>query len=258
MTSTPAQTFEPDARAIPFADEGEGPAVVLLPGQGLNIESLGTLAHVLVEEGFRIVRVGVRRPDAGASVTLHDLAQDVVDVLDGIGLGSFWVGGHAFGGALARTVALDHHDRVEGIMLLGVQTPEPLSAEAERALGTAFSDASEEDTLAAVRLLAGDAVDTSFAARVLALGRDRGAAKVQSAALRATPAQEWTPLAPSLPVLILQGTDDRVTVPADADRLQSSAADRVSLARIDGGGYLFALTHPGEIGMQVEDYLAWD
>jgi pimeloyl-ACP methyl ester carboxylesterase len=255
---TALQTFEPDARAIPFADEGEGPAVVLLPGRGLNIGSLGTLAHVLVEEGFRIVRVGVRRADAAASLTLHDLAQDVVDVVGHLGLATAWIGGHGFGGTLARTVALDHHDLVEGIMLLGVESPEGPSEEAAAALQTAFSDAADLDASGALRVLAGDSVDLQFAQRVFSLGRDLAAERVQSAALAATPAGDWTPLAPSLPVLILQGTDDRVTVPANGDSLQASAPDRASLARIDGGGHLFVMTHPGEIGMQVEDYLAWD
>lgn len=257
MTLPTPQTFEPDGRDIPFVEEGEGPAIVLLPARGLGIASLGTLAHVLAEEGFHVVRVGVRTADT-ANVTLHDLAQDVVDVLGALGMSSAWIGGHAFGGALARTVALDHPDLVEGLLLLGVEDPEPVPADAARALETALSDAAEDDMLDAMRVLAGEGIDTGFARTVFTLGRDRAADAVQSAALAATPVAEWQALAPSLPVLILQGTDDRVTVPANAERLQASASDRASLARIPGGGYLFALTHPGEIGMEVEDYLAWD
>jgi pimeloyl-ACP methyl ester carboxylesterase len=52
---------------------------------------------------------------------MHDLAQDVVDVMDHIGLGHAWVGGHAFGGSVARAVSLDHIDRVGGVLLLGVE-----------------------------------------------------------------------------------------------------------------------------------------
>ncbi|MGP3536214.1 alpha/beta fold hydrolase [Microbacterium sp. RD1] len=254
MTPSPLQTFEPDARAIPFADEGEGPVLVLLPGRGLGIASLGTLAHVLEEEGFRVVRVGVRR-SSEEGLTLHDLARDVVDVLDALSIESAFVGGHGFGGALARTIALDEPDRAEGVLLLGVESAEPVSDDAEQALRAAFE---EEQPLEAMRMLAGESVDPAFAWSVFSHVRDVHAEPVQRAAIANTPVQEWSPLAPSLPALILQGSDDRVTVPANGDALQASAADRASAARIDGGGYLFILTHPGEIGMQVEDYLAWD
>ena len=255
MTLATPQTFEPDGRAIPFVDEGEGPAVVLLPGRGLNISYLGTLAHVLVEEGFRIVRIGSRRPVSDAAVTMHDLAQDVVDVLDQLSLDSAWIGGHAFGGAVARTVALDHPDRTEGILLLGVEGGEPVAADVAEALQAAFADAAP---LEAMPVLAGGTVDPTWAWNVFSRAREGAVEPMQTAALAATAEEEWVPLAPSLPVLILQGTDDRVTVAANGDRLQASAADRASAARIDGGGYLFPMTHPGEIGMQIEDYLAWD
>ncbi|QEW03609.1 alpha/beta fold hydrolase [Microbacterium lushaniae] len=258
MTVATPQTFEPDGRAIPFVDEGEGPVVVLLPGRGLNISYLGTLAHVLVEEGFRIVRIGSRTPAPDAAVTMHDLAQDVVDVLDRLSLDSAWVGGHAFGGAVARTVALDHPDRTEGILLMGVEGTEPLAADVVQALQAAFTEAAGPAPLDAMPVLAGGSVDPTWAWNVFSRARESAVEPMQTAALAATPSDEWMRLAPSLPVLILQGTEDRVTVPANGDQLQASAADRASAARIDGGGYLFPMTHPGEIGMQIEDYLAWD
>ena len=157
--------------------------------------------------------------------------------------------------AVARTVALDHPDRTEGILLMGVEGTEPLGDDAAQALQAAFADAAPRE---AMPVLAGDGVDPTWAWNVFSRARERAVEPMQTAALAAAAEEEWVPLAPSLPVLILQGTDDRVTVPANGDRLQASAADRASAARIDGGGYLFPMTHPGEIGMQIEDYLAWD
>ncbi len=252
------QIFEPDGRAIPFVEEGEGPvAIVLLPAQGMGVGYLGTLTHVLEEEGFHLVRIGPRAA-TDAVLTLHDLAQDVVDVLDHLGLRSAYLAGHAFGGALARTVALDHHDRVEGLLLLGVQSTEPLAAEASAALETAFSDADEPEQLAAMRVLAGERLGAELVWNAFSRSRDAAAARMQAAALEATPEAEWTTLADSLPILVLQGTEDRVTPVGNGDALQATAPERASAARIDGGGHLFVLTHAGELGMQIEDYLAWD
>lgn len=228
MSITERQIFEPDGRAVPYADEGAGPALVLLPARGLDITYLGTLASVLVEEDFRVVQVGSRQPGT-AGLTMHDLAQDVVDVMDHLGIDHAWIGGHAFGGAVARTVALDHHDRANGVLLLGVEgsQPEPPS---------------------------GDTPDHDFLARA----RDAAVDELQAAALAATPEAEWAGVAPGLPALIIQGTEDRITPTANGERLQASAPDRASVVRIDGGGHLFVSTHAGHTAAVIEDYLDWD
>ncbi|GEP48658.1 alpha/beta hydrolase [Microbacterium saccharophilum] len=228
MSITERQIFEPDGRAIPYVDEGTGPALLLLPARGLDITYLGTLASVLVEEDFRVVQVGARRPGADA-LTMHDLAQDVVDVMDHLGVEHAWIGGHAFGGAVARTVALDHHDRANGVLLLGVDAGETESS-------------------------SGSVPDHEFLARA----RDTAIDAVQAAALAATPEPEWAAIAPGLPALIIQGTDDRITPAAGGRRLQASAADRATLVDIDGGGHLFVSTHAGHTAAVIEDYLDWD
>jgi pimeloyl-ACP methyl ester carboxylesterase len=191
MTET--QIFEPDGRAIRYAVEGNGPAVVLIAGRALAIDYLGTLAHLLAEEDFRVLRVassGLSSEDDG-DVSLHDLARGVVDVMDHVGVKDAWLGGHAFGGSIARAVALDHHDRVNGVLLLGVE--------------------------------AGDLT-----------------------------------LAEGLPVLVIQGSADDITPPANGEALLASAPDRVSVVSIDGGGHLFPSENVGATSWAIEDYLDWD
>ena len=222
MTDT--QTFEADSRAIPYVDEGNGPAVVLLPAEGLSVSYLDTLATVLVEEDFRVLRVGARRPGVDPA-TIDDLARDVVDVMDAVGISDAWIGGHAFGGAVARTVSLDHPDHVNGVLLLGVATPQdPSSALAE------------------------------FPAEA----RDDDAASVQAAARTAAGAEAWTALAPGVPVLVIQGTDDAIAPATGGEALQAAGPDRVSVVTVDGGGYAFPYTHVGATSWAIEDYLDWD
>lgn len=228
MSITEREIFEPDGRAIPYSDEGAGPALVLLPARGLDITYLGTLASVLVEEDFRVVQVGSRR-SADGPITMHDLAQDVVDVMDRLGIDHAWIGGHAFGGAVARTVALDHHDRANGVLLLGVEAATPESA----------SDPTPEHEF-------------------LARARDAAIDAMQAAALAATPEAEWATVAPGLPALIIQGSDDAITPTANGEQLQASAPDRASVVSIDGGGHLFLSTHAGHTAAVIEDYLDWD
>lgn len=224
------ETFEPDGRAIPYLDEGTGPALVLVPGRGLNVTVFGALASALVEEDFRIVRIGTRRPQADAAVTVADLARDVVDVMDHLGVEDAWVGGHAFGGTVARAVSLAHTDRVNGVLLLAVEGHDDL----------------DEDALAVLH------------AQIADSARDADAEPVQRAARAAMTAAERSALAPGIPVLAIQGGADALTPPANGEALQAGAPDRVSVVTIEGGGHLFLATRAGETSWAIEDYLDWD
>lgn len=185
--------FEPDGRAVPYVYEGgeDGPALVLIPGRGMEGGALGSVSHILSEEGFRVLRVGSRTTADGVDVALADWADDVIAVMDHIGLGDAWIGGHGAGSTVARTVVAAHSERADGLLLLGVED-----------------------------------VDI--------------------------------PLAAALPVLIIQGTDDDTTPPANAEKLQASAPDRASIASLSGAGHLFPMTHPVDTAMIIEDYLDWD
>lgn len=69
---------------------------------------------------------------------------------------------------------------------------------------------------------------------------------------------EDIPLAPLMPVLIIQGADDDITPPAHGERLQATAPERASVKRIDGAGHRFPLTHPIPTAFIIEEYLDWD
>ena len=185
MTET--QIFEPDGRAIPYAEEGEGPIkLVLIPEPGQGGDALGVVAHYLVEEaGFHVVRIGSRADSDDVPV------EERVAVMADLGFDHTWVGGHGSGGTVARALVAAHPDRVGGLLLLGVE---------------------EADV----------------------------------------------PLAPAIPVLIIQGSDDDVTPPANGERLAATAPERASVTTIAGGDHLFPLSHVFETAVAIEEYLDWD
>ena len=189
MTDT-TQIFEPDGRAIPYVVEGDGPIGLVLiaePGQ----DALGVVGHYLAEEaGFHVVRIGYRAGSSGR-LAAAEHAEDVIAVMDHLGLDHSWIGGHGFGGTVARAAVAAHHERANGLLLLGVE---------------------DEDI----------------------------------------------PLAPVIPVLIVQGADDEVTPRANGESLQATAPERASVKNLDGAGHLFPLTHPVETAVIVEEYLDWD
>ncbi|MFT4156419.1 MAG: alpha/beta hydrolase [Microbacterium sp.] len=188
MTDT--QIFEPDGRAIPFVDEGDGPVkLVLIQEQGLAADVLGVVAHYLAEEaGFHVLRIGHRNDAASAS--FDDRVADVLAVIDHVGIEDAWIGGHGFGGTLARALVTAHTERANGLLLLGVED-----------------------------------VDI--------------------------------PVAPAIPVLIVQGSDDTVTPQVNAEQLHSTVPERASIKPIPGD-HLFPMHHPIETAVVIEEYLDWD
>ena len=122
MTQT--KIFEPEGRSVPYVDEGDGPALVLTVGGPLEADSLAVVSHILVDQGFRIVRVGARADAERTLESASELAKDALAVIDHVGLGDTWVGGHGFGGTVARLVAADHGHRIDGLLLLGVEDVE--------------------------------------------------------------------------------------------------------------------------------------
>ncbi len=194
---------------------------MLIPGQGLNISYLKGLAHSVAQADFRVVLIGSRRSSADDAASMQDLAQDVIDVMDHLGVEHAWVGGHAFGGSVARFVSVDHHDRVNGVLLLGVEGEVPAAPFTE--VPERFRDADVEIVQRAAR-------------------------------------ETWQvpPLAPDVPVLVIHGTEDPITPPANGEDLQASAPERVSVVRIEGGGQLFPVMQVGATSWAIEDYLDWD
>lgn len=188
MTDT--QIFEPEGRAIPFVDEGDGPVkLVLIQEYGLAADVLSIVGHYLAEEaGFHVLRVG-HRADA-VELSFDDRVSDALAVIDHVGLQDTWFGGHGFGGTVARALVAAHPDRANGLLMLGVE------------------DADIE-------------------------------------------------LPPALPVLIIQGDGDTVTPLANAEHVQSSAPERVSIKTVQGD-HLFPMTDPIETAVIIEEYLDWD
>ncbi|MEV7631401.1 alpha/beta fold hydrolase [Microbacterium sp. NPDC089318] len=118
---TQPSIFEPEGRAVPFVDEGEGPVtLVLVTNRNLEADGLGVISHYLAEEaGFRVVRVGSRA--AAESITPSDHAADAAAVIEDLGIEDTWIGGHGRGSTIARTFALEHPERVNGLLMLGVE-----------------------------------------------------------------------------------------------------------------------------------------
>ncbi|RFA20582.1 alpha/beta fold hydrolase [Subtercola boreus] len=106
------KSFETDGRTVSFADEGAGPALALVIDPTADLDRLATLSHLVSAADFRVVRIQT------------DHADDVFATLDHLDIADAWIGGHGAGGVIARRAATAHRERVNGVLLLGVELQE--------------------------------------------------------------------------------------------------------------------------------------
>lgn len=107
--------------------KGKGPEILLLHGFGSstftwrkNLEALGQFAHVTAIDikGFGLTE----KPKDGQ---YHEAAyaRHVVAVMDALGIQNALLVGSSMGGAIAARIALEHPDRVQGLILVDAARP---------------------------------------------------------------------------------------------------------------------------------------
>lgn len=130
------ETIDAAGLATNYLDTGEGPAVVLVHGSGPGVTGYANwrLNMPALAERFRVVVPDMagfgysERPD-GLTCDVDLWADQVVGVLDGLGLESASLVGNSFGGAIALRVAARYPDRVRKLVLMGsVGVPFTLTA----------------------------------------------------------------------------------------------------------------------------------
>ncbi len=100
----------------------EGPAVLLCPGLGTTPETWPAL--LLPSAGVRVLSwyhrgtMGSARPEDESRIALADHVADALAVLDDAGIESCVVLGWSMGVTVAAELALEHPDRVSGLMLV--------------------------------------------------------------------------------------------------------------------------------------------
>jgi pimeloyl-ACP methyl ester carboxylesterase len=103
-----------------WESSGEGPAVLLVPGQGMTADGWWATIPALADS-FRVITFDHR--DTGRSsrsawpYTVAHMAHDAVAVLDAAGEARAHVYGISLGSLVAQEVALLHPDRVDALVL---------------------------------------------------------------------------------------------------------------------------------------------
>jgi pimeloyl-ACP methyl ester carboxylesterase len=212
--------------------DGAGPAVVLLPSLARDSDDYDAVADGLAAAGFLVLRPkprGIGRSSGPmTSITLHDLARDIAEVVEKLGGGRAVIVGHAFGNWVARMTAADHPKLVRGVVIAAAAA-KSYAPELSKAVTSAGNPALPRDErLAALR----------FA--FFAPGNDPTAwldgwhpeiRDSQRAAVAAVRQAEWWS-GGSAPLLDLQAAEDPFKPEAKRNEMKDEFGQRVTVAVI--------------------------
>ena len=109
---------------LPYVEQGDATGIPVVMLHGVT-DSWRSFEHVLphLPDDIRAVAVTQRghgeapKPESG--YLIEDLAGDVVDLLDELGIERAIVVGHSMGSWVTQRVAIDHPERVSGVVLAG-------------------------------------------------------------------------------------------------------------------------------------------
>jgi pimeloyl-ACP methyl ester carboxylesterase len=246
-----------DGLHLVYLDQGDGPAVVMIPSAGRGAEDFDDLAARVAQAGFRVLRPQPRGIGGSRGMmeglTLRDLAGDVVQVLNHGGVEPAVILGHAFGNRVARAVASYYPPKVSRILLLAAGGRIAMAPDVARDFRAAFDDS-----------IASEARFAAMARAFFAPGNDAApwrdgwfaaTAAMQEAANRATAIFEWW-LAGTAPVHIVQARQDLIAPAANGELLCRDLGTRAKLVSIDQAGHAMLPEQPDAIARLVVGILA--
>lgn len=224
------------------------PTLCLIASTGRGPEDFAHLAEALAEAGLRVVLPWPRGTGASTGpregITFHDLAADAAAALEAeAGAGGAVIVGHAYGCWIARTVAQDRPELVEGVILLaagGGTWPAALTRAIEVAMDP---DAPEAERLAALRL---GFFAEGHDPRPWLEGWDAELVLAQRAARAATDRAGWWQSG-SAPMLDIVGLQDPFRAPGARDFYLREFAPRVTLITVDGASHALPDEKPREV-----------
>ena len=235
--------------------------IIALPGSGGDISRYKYLAPLLADAGYRVIAVNQRGIMGSTGeldgLTLHDYAQDVVAIIESLGLEQAHLLGWALGNRTSRVVATDHPERVASISLIaagGLVKPLTIEGELGKLLGEATLSETEKFALARRTLFSPHSDDEIVLDYVRGLKYWPDARRSQSQANRNTPLEQWW-AGGAGPMLIVQGVDDKTAPPENGRRMKTEFGERITLVNLEGAGHAMGLEKPGETAAAILSFL---
>jgi pimeloyl-ACP methyl ester carboxylesterase len=244
------------AYAITGPAAPEARTVCLIASTGRGPEDFFHLAEHLAAGGLRVVMPWPRGMGDSEGpledIDFHDLAGDAAAVLRAeTGTGGAVVTGHAYGCWIARTVAQDFPDMIDGLILLAAgagKWPDALSEAINVAMDPA---APEEERLAALRMAF---FTEDHDPRPWLEGWSGDVVRAQRAARSRTDRESWWPSGRAS-MLDIVGLQDPFRSEVDRDFYVREFGARLTLRTVDGASHALPDEKPREVADLMLDWI---
>ncbi len=225
------------------------PHAILLPGARGGLSGYRDFAAMMAAKG--IPSIGINPRGCGGSnglsdsMTLGDLARDVLAVAEETTDGPLLLVGHAGGNRIARMATTLAPDKVAGIVLVAAGGKVPADPEAAAArvklVAGDYADRAEERALMQTCFFAPNTVipDWYFDLPDHSYNYARAFAKAQET----TPVEEWWG-GGGKRMLVIQGKQDRTAPVKNGHDLRDQYPDRVRVVDINDAGHILTLEQP--------------
>jgi 3-oxoadipate enol-lactonase len=271
VTKLPSSgTVQTNGQVLYYEVHGEGPALVLVMGIGYD-SSLWTLAQVpALSTQFRVVLVDNR--DAGRSskashsYSIADMADDLVGLLDALGIQRTHLMGLSMGGMIAQEFALRYPDRLDRLVLAGTAAAPGRSAvdpiriwnwvKANDATGKVFGGQQLASLFSTAFLRNHEAVQDTTAL----LGSNPYPMSPEAYGRQAEAYLQFDALsrlgAITAPTLVVVGEQDLLTPPWIAREVADAIPGaRFKVIRGDGSSHVVPIERPDDFNRLVSDFL---
>lgn len=242
--------------AVDCPDEPVDATICLIASTGRGPEDFKTLAQQLVNSSYRVVMPWPRGIGGSSgpteSVNFHDLAADAVVALkEEAADGRVFVAGHAYGCWIARTIAQDYPELINGVILLAAgagKWPAELSAAIDTAMDKEQGESARLDALRLAFFSPG------HDPKPWLQGWHPGLVAMQRAARARTERESWWPSGKA-PILDIVGLQDPFRPPDQRDFYVREFSPRVELVTIDGASHALPDEQPELVARHVKSWI---
>ena len=221
-----------------------------------------------VPKGWRLITPDLRgfggstEPDASGTPSMLEYAQDVVDLIQELGIKSAVIGGCSMGGYAALALYAFHPEIFEGLVLANSRGgPDSSEGRANRRNMLALLDREGPSGIAKdmmPKLLGKTTHETNATAEafVRRLIKQQSPVAIRSAIHRMMHRADSMPLLAqvSVPTLVITGAEDEM-IPVDESRRMAAAVKGATLVIIPGAGHLSNLEQPEAFNDAVNKFL---
>ena len=236
--------------------EGTGPPLVMIRGLGSNADHWYAQVPAFARE-FQVVtfdnRGVARSSDPGGDFTISMMVEDTIGVMDALGIERAHILGLSMGGMIAQEIAINHPERVMGLVLVATHCGGAQYVKASKEVELIFKEmiyvASEESKIKASAAL----FDSETLKKHAEIVQEYAKISLEYPASALILTKQWEAVSQhdtydrleriGAPTLVLTGASD-VLVPPENSRILAAKIPDSELTIIPGGGHQVLVEQP--------------